>query len=177
MRGINRYQTTEWFRACPKYNNEVYHKNKRSLISGHNKICWECRCKETAIKNTGKGNPMFGKHHTEETKNKLKNINTGKKLSLESINKMKSKLKGLKRTDETKEKIRISKMGKNNSFYGKKHTKQTIEKISSKLSVLHKKENNPFYGNGMCGVLCSLAVWNEQGRNETERSNDQICSE
>jgi len=52
--------------------------------------------------------------------------------------------KGFKHSEETKKKMRLSKSGKNNPFYGKKHTKITKQKMSNvktgvKLSENHKK--------------------------------------
>ena len=44
-------------------------------------------------------------------------------------------------SDKTKAKVRISKLGKNNSFYGKKHTIKSIEEISknTKLALLRSE--------------------------------------
>jgi hypothetical protein len=49
---------------------------------------------------------------------------------------------GIKRTDETKEKIRLSKLGEKNPFYGKTHSNDTRRKLSENA----KGENNSFYG-------------------------------
>ena len=56
----------------------------------------------TLKKHKGENNPMFGKHHSEETKKKLSELNKGKY------------------------------GGVNNPFYGKKHNEETIEIIKSK---------------------------------------------
>lgn len=52
---------------------------------------------EAAKKRIGKLNPMYGKHHTEETKQKLREINLGKKLTPEHIEKLKEANRGRKR--------------------------------------------------------------------------------
>lgn len=54
--------------------------------------------------------------------------------------------KGYKHTPENKLKMSANRKGKNNSFYGKKHSKETIDKIKNHNSKLFKGENNPFYG-------------------------------
>lgn len=78
---------------------------------------------------------MFGRHHTEETKIKIGNANRGKKMSLEVREKMrlaKFGKKGAKRTEETKFKMSIRKMGENNPMYGK----HTNNKPNSKIPVI-----------------------------------------
>lgn len=73
--------------------------------------------------------PMFGKHHSEETKRKIGNANRGRVISQSGREKMRlAKLgkKGMKRTDETKEKLRQQKLGNKNPMYGK-HTNNRPE--------------------------------------------------
>lgn len=73
------------------------------------------KIKETkAINKSSRGikNPMYGKHHTEETKKKISVANKGKI-----------------RTEEFRNRMSILNSGKNNSFYGKKHTEEIIEKL------------------------------------------------
>lgn len=69
----------------------------------------------------------------EETKEKLKRVNLGKKLSEET----KNKLRKIKRSEETKQKIRDFQTGR-------KHSKETREKVSkAKLG-----EKNPSWKGG-----------------------------
>ena len=62
-------------------------------------------------------------------------------------------------SEEHKKKLSIAFSGKNNPFYGKKHTKETVEhlrkinldkvvseEVKQKISEKTKGENNPFYG-------------------------------
>jgi very-short-patch-repair endonuclease len=59
----------KWTKRCPKCNRLQYYKSIRShynAIRGNN----QCRF----CKNSGKGNPFFGKHHTDEHKNNLSKI-------------------------------------------------------------------------------------------------------
>ena len=65
---------------------------------------------------------------SEEQKEKLRLVNTGKKLSEETRKKLSKIRTGRKLTEEHKLKLSLSKRGKNNPFYGKKHTKESLEK-------------------------------------------------
>lgn len=139
---------TEWVRTCPVCGNNVYHKNYNSLRMAvlYKKQCWNCRNKKQTITSKGSSNPMFGKHHSEKTRQKLREANLNKKASPESIEKMKKSLTGLKRNLETRKLQSENQMGDNNSFYGKKHTSQTKSIISYKISEKNRGVNNPFYG-------------------------------
>lgn len=87
----------------------------------------------------GVGNPFYGKHHTEETKQKLRLINLGKKLPEEVKQKIAARSgigrRGKQFTDESKRKIALALRGKfdgiNNPFYGRHHTEETIEKLKA----------------------------------------------
>jgi group I intron endonuclease len=74
----------------------------------------------------GEKNGMYGKTHTEETRQKISKINKGR----ECPN------KGKKASEETKQKlskIRKNKYtGENNPFYGKHHSEETKQKIREK---------------------------------------------
>lgn len=59
----------------------------------------------------------LGIKRREETKEKLRIHNTGKKQSLETIQKRIDKIKGLKRTDEQKQKLSESKKGNKNPIF------------------------------------------------------------
>lgn len=89
----------------------------------------------------------LGYNHSEETKRKIGNSNRGKKRSEEAKEKLR-KPKSL----ETRKKLSISHTGKkrsrkvrkeqserlkgnNNPFYGRSHTKETVEKIKLKLRL------------------------------------------
>jgi len=74
---------------------------------------------------TGDSHPMFGKTHTEEARKKIS-----------------ERFKGVKKTDEHRAKLSISKSGPNHPMYGKELKKETKEK----LSIINSGENNPMYG-------------------------------
>ena len=81
---------------------------------------------EAAKKRIGKLNPMYGKHHTEETKQKLREINLGKKLTPEHIEKLKEANRGRKKTKA--EIDFISNLNK-----GKKMSQETKAKMMNSL--------------------------------------------
>ena len=65
-----------------------------------------------AKKRVGELNPMYGKHHTEETKQKIKEKNLGKKLTPEHIEKLKEANRNREKTPEEIERIRNLNLGK-----------------------------------------------------------------
>jgi group I intron endonuclease len=93
-------------------------------------------------KHSGENHPLYGKHHTEETKRKLSESHKGKHPSEETRKKIKESSKGKHLSEETKRKISKAKMGENHPFYGKHHSDETKQKISASL----KDEKHPNFG-------------------------------
>lgn len=83
-------------------------------------------------RNRGHNNPMYGKRHTDEVKQRISkhhqghSYNKGNKLSPEHVRKI-----------SERQKLRI---GPKNSFYGKKHSPETVNKL--RQSQLGKKPVN-----------------------------------
>lgn len=126
--------------------------------------------KRLSIIHMGENNHFYGKHHTEETKQKLRDYMKGKYCGKNNPNynnkwnekqKEKARLRNLGKivSDETKFKISIATKGTNNPmygvhrfgnsnpFYGKEHSEKTKEKISKKAKERYKdKTNHPWYG-------------------------------
>lgn len=132
------WESGQRVRSCPKCNALVEHKDKWSYIYGsaENKVCKSCQSKEQAEKNryrfAGKGNPFYGKHHSENTKTILRNRDT-------------SHLKGdnnVMKKPEMREYFSKLFSGSNNPMYGKTPS----EKTRKKLSAHSKGKNNPMYG-------------------------------
>ena len=90
---------------------------------------------------------MLGKHHSEETKAKLRlasikagcrppvlrgkdNPNFGKPMPEATRQKLSLAKRGCRASKETREKQRNAHLGEKNHFFGKKHTYETREKMS-----------------------------------------------
>ncbi len=147
----------EFKRQCPVCKKDVFHKNKNSFkqSSKRNSPCQSCSYKIRIDKygcgnfkkyctpgcNTGKNNPFFGKTHSEETKEKIRNRD-----------------KSFFKTKEYKEKQSKNSSGSNNAMYGKtvyevwvaKYGTQKADELLKNLKIKQSKnssgENNPMYG-------------------------------
>lgn len=78
---------------------------------------------------SGSGNPMFGKFHTPDTKEKLSEMAKLRKVS-----------------NETKRKMSESHLGSNNHMFGRTHTEEARRKISEGNKGIGAGKNNSFYG-------------------------------
>lgn len=115
------------------WENEIY-KSKMSLLrSGEN---------NPNFGKIGSLSPNWGKHHTEETKNKISQSNFGKHLTEETKAKLAKINSGKKHTEEAKAKMRLNhprKSGKDSPNWGN----HLSEEQKSKLSKAFSGENNP----------------------------------
>lgn len=130
---------------------------ERRLSQG--KKCKSCGCmKKELISKAVKGenNPFYGKKHTEETKQKIREKNKGKIISEEIRQKIAKANKGKKRTEKFKINLSkqmigdrnpmygISLFGKDNGMYGKHQT----DIAKQKISIATKGEKNPNWQDG-----------------------------
>ena len=104
----------------------------------------------------GENNPMYGKHHTKEVRNKISKAHKGMKASEETRKKMSDLRKGEKHpmygkegwnkgkhfSKEHRKKIGESNKGRISPMKGKKMSEEQKKKISESM----KGENNPMYG-------------------------------
>lgn len=110
----------------------------------------------------GEEHPMFGRKHSKNTILKMQRaakLRPKRKLSEEHKAKISISSSRLKHSDETKEKLRLKNLGKNNPMFGKKASNETREKQSkalagktrneetkNKMKQKFKGEGNNFYG-------------------------------
>lgn len=99
----------------------------REKISAARQKCWQDeQYRDNQIEShkwqTGENHPFWGKQHSEETKEKIRQARLGTKLS-----------------EEAKARLSEAHKGENNPFYGKVHTEETKRKISEtrqKIAVI-----------------------------------------
>ena len=99
----------------------------------------------------GKRNHNYGKHHSEDTKQKISmgmvgKQNHNKPHSKETKRKTSKALMGHQVSEETRAKQSAAKRGKPSSFKGKHHTAKTKQKISNIKKGTNVGKQNHFYG-------------------------------
>jgi len=83
----------------------------------------------------GPNNPMFGKKHSEETKNKMRLSHANKVISEETRKKLSEIGKGRKRPEGIH-------LGNKNPMFGKKHSEETRKKISEAGKKRYQRYRN-----------------------------------
>jgi len=107
------------------HNIHVVSDETRKKISDANKASWtEERCRQASINLTGENNPMYGKHHSEESKKKMSDNH--KDISGEN-----NPMYGKHHSKESCEKMSMHRMGENNPFYGKSPSEEHIQKLKN----------------------------------------------
>ena len=83
----------------------------------------------------GENHPMYGRHHSEETKRKMRESHIGKTHS-----------------EESKRKMSEIKTGNNNHFYGRKHSEESKRKMrESHIGKTHSEETKRKISESMMG--------------------------
>lgn len=133
----------EWEQYYIKFYNTLYPNGYNLTEGGNGGVpCEETRRKLSELKKgllSGEKNPMFGKHHSEETKQKIGGVHKGKHISEEQKKKLSVALKGRIMSDEHKKKI-----GEANK--GKHHTEESKKKMSDSKKGLQSGEKHPMFG-------------------------------
>lgn len=148
----------KYFRECPACGKELGHTNKKNRNYAKKKkiLCLSCSQKRAharpevvlynkrrafllSEKYSGKGNPFYGKRHSEKTKDKLRQVD-----------------RSYTQTKEFREKS--ARAGRDNGMYGKSIYGVWVEKygeeiarkkekdLNEKRSVNSRGKNNPMYG-------------------------------
>ena len=103
----------------------------------------EIPCEETRRKlsesRSGEKNPMFGKHHSDETKQKIGKVHKEKHISEETKKKLSSALKGRIMSDEHKQKIREASKDRH-------HSEESKKKMSETKKGLQSGDKHPMFG-------------------------------
>jgi len=117
-------------RNCPKCDNEIIHKGKQCRNNAYQSykkltLCKRCGYESVSKSVSGINHPMYGKKHTEKTKKHWSKIRVGRKLSKDTILKLKGRIPWMKGKHWSKKrKQEISKIHK-----GKKLSEETKHKI------------------------------------------------
>jgi hypothetical protein len=115
--------------------NEKFGYNLRDGGGGGSKFTEESK-RRMSERQKGEKSPWFGKHHSEETKQKMRMAQTGKTMSEESRRKMSEWQKGSKHrswgkhhSEETKKKMSECNKGEKCCWFGKKFSEETKQKM------------------------------------------------
>ena len=95
-----------------------------------------CTDKISSTQLSGKGNGFYGKTHTEEARQAIREKNTGKKLTEEQIARQVAAQTGRKRapfSEEWRAKMAVKKKGKNNPRFGVELSEETRRKIGDRI--------------------------------------------
>ena len=127
MSDVSRKRLSESKKGIATRTGAILNSDTKAKISNARKKNWQDeKYRQNQIEKhkwqTGENHPMYGKHHSEASKEKIRNAHIGKSL-----------------TDITKRKISEAASGTNNPFYGKQHSDESRQKISASLSGI----NNP----------------------------------
>lgn len=87
----------------------------------------------------GQANGFYGKNHTEETKEKIRQKTIEQFSKPENRELLKLLASNRSHTKETKEKISLASKGENNGFYGKNHTEETKQAMRDKWTEERRK--------------------------------------
>lgn len=129
---------------------KAFNKTNKNLC----KVCYQIDNATKMKERVGEKNHFYGRKHSEETKNKISQANSGetapmfgKKLSEEAKQRIaKSKL-GIPRSSETIKKMSLSRIGKytgsQNGMYGRNHSQETKDNHSNFMKGKYVGEHNP----------------------------------
>ena len=122
----------------------IHHIDHNKMNNSLENLVYMTKSQHSKIHHKGENHPFYGKHHSEETKQKMSEAKKGEKhplygkqLSEETRRKMSEAKKGEKLSEETKGKISKSISGENHPLYGKHHSEETKRKMSEAKKGKH----------------------------------------
>ena len=136
-----------FLKKCPCCNRQMKYKRKNALIYS---IKNNCKCNSCANRET------INKILSDPIKSDIyrkKLSDSSKGIKITWGDKISKTLTGRKLPKERVEKMKISMLGKNNPFYGKKHTEET----KRKLRLKRIKYLNDKFGGGICPTYNPIA--------------------
>ena len=122
------------------------------LTGGKNKTHSEESKRKMSESRRGSNNPMFGKTHDKKARKKISDAQKGNqnclgiKRSEETKNKLAAARTGKKLSKNTKRKISKAISGINHPNWGKKLSEETIRKKSEAMKGTRMGKENPFFG-------------------------------
>lgn len=150
LKYIEEYNSVQDGYNILKENIEFSDKYRATISSSlKNSIHNEERINKLKISNRGENNPFYGRHHSEESKEKMRRNKVGKKLTEEHKRKISEHntrpFLGKHHSEESKEKIRRSKLGKKLTEEHKRKVslaglgRKVSEATRMKISETHKR--------------------------------------
>lgn len=86
--------TKEWYRICPRCGEQVIHtstKWNRDTAEREKRVCKKCRAELFGLNHTGENNPFFGKKHTKESMDQMKETSLNSEKRKKHLEKVKTK--------------------------------------------------------------------------------------
>jgi hypothetical protein len=130
----------------------------------------------------GTNNPMFGKHPSEEAKRKMSEFQRSKPPdSIETREKKSAALKGIPKSADHKRKLSEANIknansdGYINSFYGKKHKKETKEKLSEFATKRFANKENCTNWQGGISYEPYDINFNDKLKNKIRNRDNNTC--
>lgn len=136
---LNFKKPEKFERICPSCSLPLKYKNSKDCYKSEKegKICRNCMYKARGEKYSGKGNPFYGKTHSEEIKKKISEENKGKRLSPGT----EFKKGNINKNHVTFKESLSRKYGEGSDLY-----KEKYQRYKDKVSFNTKGDKNPMYG-------------------------------
>lgn len=132
-------ENNQYYRNCPECCGRVFHKNRATCVKGMlaNGLCMKCYGK----RQTGEGNPFYGKKHTKESLAKIAKGHVGIKYTGEKLRKAREVIKIMHASTNRKPfyQVWVEK-------YGIEVAESKMKQYKAKQSENFSGSNNPMFG-------------------------------